>query len=862
VSGLPDFTAFANGGQYGPLPGDIVVFDGPGAGHVAIVTGVDRPNVSIIEQNFDPSGTYILQISKNKIADRVTTKGAVFSIKGWMRPTASLSNPPTISVPIVGTLVTVPTPTVTGSFVINVTGSNFDAPTVQVYVTGFGCPAATPCVIPNNVLSNVTATTLSAPATIGVGGTYDIYVQNGSGGPTSVAWQLIVNNPTPSVSSLVPSSISIPTLPQTVSINGIGFVPTSSVAFNNLPHAVSYDSATQLTMQLTPSDVMKAGSYPIVVTNPLPVGGSSAPASLQVTNGSGNGLPIINSLSTSPDPAVMGSFTVDLIGSDFNPSDAQVYLLGGVCISNTTCLVPNNVLIQKSSTELDVPVTVNIAGTYYVYVQNGPGGASSNGLPLTVNPQSASLSITTTALSPSIATVGVVYSAQAIAASGGTTPYTWSVTGAPDGLTIDPTGGKLSGTPLASGTFGPTVTVRDSSNPQQTASRGFSLIVSSQTATLSIATVSLNPSVATTGITYTAQAITATGGTAPYTWSISGAPGGVFIDPSAAVISGVPTTPGSYNITVMLHDSSSPQQSTSKGFALSVNSQPTPLSITTTALNPSTATVGVVYSADAIVAVGGTQPYTWSVAGAPVGVSMNSTTGVISGNPTTSGTFNLTVAVHDSSSPQQSTSKSLSLPVASSATNPVINGLTTNPTPALLGQITATIVGQNYDPSSIRAYVMGGVCVNTSICSVPSNVFYSATTSQLQVPLTISDPANYTLYVQNGSGNPSNGWPLAVQCSVPVLSSIETNPSPARVGNFTVTIKGSQFNPAKMHVYLLGAVCATSSTCSVSSDVFIQKSTNLIEVPITGNVSGDFQVYVQNSLSCGSSNPLPLTINP
>jgi hypothetical protein len=50
---------------------------------------------------------------------------------------------------------------------------------------------------------------------------------------------------------------------------------------------------------------------------------------------------------------------------------------------------------------------------------------------------------------------------QTVAAAGGTPPYTWSATGLPDGLSIDPETGAISGTPTAGGSFSFTATVTD-----------------------------------------------------------------------------------------------------------------------------------------------------------------------------------------------------------------------------------------------------------------------------------------------------------------------------------------------------------------------------------------------------------------
>ncbi|HYI08545.1 MAG TPA: ice-binding family protein [Thermoanaerobaculia bacterium] len=69
------------------------------------------------------------------------------------------------------------------------------------------------------------------------------------------------------------------------------------------------------------------------------------------------------------------------------------------------------------------------------------------------------------ALSPSLlsfALLGVPYS-ETFTAAGGTGPYTFSVTSGalPDGLTLDPATGTISGTPTSSGTFNFTVTATD-----------------------------------------------------------------------------------------------------------------------------------------------------------------------------------------------------------------------------------------------------------------------------------------------------------------------------------------------------------------------------------------------------------------
>jgi hypothetical protein len=72
--------------------------------------------------------------------------------------------------------------------------------------------------------------------------------------------------------------------------------------------------------------------------------------------------------------------------------------------------------------------------------------------------------------------VGMPYTYSGVSISGGTTPYTVTYTGAPDGLSKD-TNNNLVGTPTSSGTTTVTVKVTDSSSTVQTVTNTFSLPV-------------------------------------------------------------------------------------------------------------------------------------------------------------------------------------------------------------------------------------------------------------------------------------------------------------------------------------------------------------------------------------------------
>jgi hypothetical protein len=157
------------------------------------------------------------------------------------------------------------------------------------------------------------------------------------------------------------------------------------------------------------------------------------------------------------------------------------------------------------------------------------------------------------------------------------------------------------------------------------------------------------------GVAYSVPLV-ATGGTAPYTWAVTGLPAG--LSQSGATISGTPTAAGSPNVTIKVTDSESPTVSVSETVVLTITTAPPPVFIVTTSL-PS-GQVGTPYTSTTLVASGGTTPYKWSATGLAPGLTTTSG-GVISGTPTTAGTFQEVITVTDSSSPVQTANMTFSV---------------------------------------------------------------------------------------------------------------------------------------------------------------------------------------------------------
>jgi len=201
--------------------------------------------------------------------------------------------------------------------------------------------------------------------------------------------------------------------------------------------------------------------------------------------------------------------------------------------------------------------------------------------------------------------------------------------------------GVLSGTPTQHGNFSVQVTVADSSATPFTKTASFPLTINPTP--LALSTTSL--AIATIDTPYT-QAIVATGGVAPYSWSATGLPSGLTINPATGTISGVPTTVGTSQFTVTVSDDASQLETVS--FTIVVD----PLDLTFVGGGPTiTLAGGVVATAysQPLQAVGGLPPYTFSLIGElPPGLALDTATGIISGTPTTQGTYSFSVMAIDS----------------------------------------------------------------------------------------------------------------------------------------------------------------------------------------------------------------------
>jgi len=287
--------------------------------------------------------------------------------------------------------------------------------------------------------------------------------------------------------------------------------------------------------------------------------------------------------------------------------------------------------------------------------------ASNGTMPNTAQP----FSITIAPLPPTITngpppngTVGVAYSFTYTS----TSSPTFSATGTlPTGLSISPAG-VISGIPTAAGTFaGITVTATNGTGPDAT-----------QTFAMTIApaapTITNGPP--PNGVFGVAYSFTYTSTSSP-TFSATGTlPTGLSISP-AGVISGTPTTPGTFaGITVTATNGTAPDATQSFSMTIAATPPPAP---TITNGPPPNGTVGATYS----FTYTATDSPTFSATGTlPTGLTL-SPAGVISGTPTVAGTFaGITVTATNGTAPDATQNFAITIaPAAPTITNgPPPNG--------------------------------------------------------------------------------------------------------------------------------------------------------------------------------------------
>nr|WP_256504816.1 putative Ig domain-containing protein [Cupriavidus sp. WGlv3] len=506
-----------------------------------------------------------------------------------------------------------------GGTAVTVTGTNF----VGVTAVRFGGAAA-------SFLVN-SATSLSATTPIGTAGTVDVTVTTAAGTSAISAADRFTYVSAPPVANNVSATVAYGSAGNPITLNLTGGAAASVSVASPPGHGTAIATGTSITYTPT-SSYAGPDSFTYTATN---ASGTSAPATVTITVANPN---LIYAPASPPPGAVGGAYSQSLAAATggtgpYTYAIASGALPPGVALSSAGLLVGTPT--AGGTFNFTVRATDSSTGT-------GPFSVTSGTLSLVLGGAAMSLSPAPGVLS---AAAGTPFS-QAFTASGGTGPYSYSITvnggTMPSGLAFNSATGVLAGTPGTAGTVSFTIQANDSSTgtgPYSVAG-AYTLTIAAPTITLAPATLA-NPAL---GVAYS-QSVTASGGTAPYTYSlVAGAlPPGLTLNSSTGAMAGTTVAGGNYNFTVQASDSQG--FTGSRAYSLAIGAP-------TIVINPATlpqATVAAAYS-QALTAASGTAPYTYAItAGAlPAGMSL-SAGGVLSGTPTGGGTYNFTVRATDSS---------------------------------------------------------------------------------------------------------------------------------------------------------------------------------------------------------------------
>jgi hypothetical protein len=751
-----------------------------------------------------------------------------WSLTGGTLPAGLSLNPSTGS--ITGT------PTVAGSATL----------TFQVTDSGNPAQTATATVSLNIAGTGLVITTTSLPN--GLVGTAYSATLTATGGATPYAWSIvggalpagltlnastgtITGTPTAAVAGASvtfkltdasnpaqtkTATLSLSIVQQTLKIS-TGWIPDGQVGVAYSRTLVAADGTTPYTWSVS------AGALPAGLTLNATTGVLSGTPTASVSNNTvtfrvtDSGNPVQSataSLTFSVAPAPLAITTTSMPNGQLGaPYSATVAATGGTLpyawsLASGSTLAPGLTLNPTTGTVSGTPTALGkVYPSFKVTDSGNPVQNSAVTLPITI--VAGGVAITTTSLPTG--QVGAAYSAT-LAATGGTTPYVWSLTSGtlPAGLSLNTATGAITGTPTAAVSGASlTFTVTDSSNPALSATATLTLTVSNAPVPLSITTASLPNGQA--GIAYSATLV-ASGGTKPYAWSITSGtlPSGLSLNSTTGTIGGTPTTAVSAAaVTFGVTDSSTPAQSATKSLTITINA-PTPLSITTTSL-PS-GQVGAAYST-ALAASGGTTPYTWSLTSGtlPAGLTLKSTTGAITGTPTASASAtSLTFTVTDSTNPAQTANVTLALTIA----------------PATLSVVTTSLPsGQVGSVYSATLAATGGTQPYTwSITNgtLPAGLSLSASAGTVTGTPTAAAAASLTFKVTD-SGSPAQASTANLTLTVTSNGTVSISPRAAGLTvNQTLSVTATTNDPAGVNWTLSpsgGSVSPTTSMTGVAVTV-------------------------------------------
>ncbi len=293
-------------------------------------------------------------------------------------------------------------------------------------------------------------------------------------------------------------------------------------------------------------------------------------------------------------------------------------------------------------------------------------------------------------------------------------PLTYTAKSLPSGLNMYAGNGRIYGKITTPGTYTTTVTV---TNGKTSSTSTITWTVSNRVvAAANLAPVLTQPvaPAAQVGVATSLQVLAADPEAESLTYSASGLPPGLSISPTSGLISGTPTTAGSYTVQVSATDAQGASASSSFQWTVAAANQAPVLA----AVSGQSSTVGKAVS----LSLSGSDPegvaLTWSATGLPAGLSITSSTGVISGTPTAAGSSTVQITARDAQGAATTVSFGWTVMAANQA--PVIAAIAARETRAGTS-VSFTVPASDPDGNALTCSATSlpaGLTMNASTCTI------------------------------------------------------------------------------------------------------------------------------------------------
>ncbi|MBG3871820.1 putative Ig domain-containing protein [Staphylococcus epidermidis] len=668
--------------------------------------------------------------------------------------------------------------------------------------------------LPDGVTFDEATNTISGtPSEVG---SYDIKVTttDESGNATETTFTIDVEDTSkPTVESVADQTQEVNTEITPIKIearDNSGQAVTNKV--DGLPAGVTFDEATN-TISGTPSEV---GSYDVTVTT---------------TDESGNATEITFTINvedtTKPTVEDIADQTQE-VNTEITPIKIEATDNSGQGVTNKVEGLPDGVTFDETTNTISG--TPNEVGSYTVTVTTTDESGNATETTFTIDvedttkPTVESIADQTQEINTEIEPIKI----EATDNSG--QAVTNKVDGLPAGVTFDETTNTISGTPSKVGSYDITVTTTDESGNSETTTFTINVEDTTKPTVESVAdqTQEVNTEIEPIKIEAkdnSGQAVTN---------KVDGLPAGVTYDEVTNTISGTPSEVGSYTVTVTTTDESGNATETTFTIDVKDTTKPTVEDIADQKQEVNTEIEPIKIEATD----NSGQAVTNKVEGLPDGVTFDETTNTISGTPSETGSYTVTVTTTDESGNSETTTFTIDVED------------TTKPTVESVADQTQE-VNTEITPIKIEARDNSGQTVTNKVDGLPNGVTFDETTNTISG--TPSEVGSYDIKVTttDESGNET-------ETTFTIDVEDTTKPTVKDIADQTQEVN-TEIEPIKIEATDNSGQAVTNKVDGLPAGVTFDEATNTISG--TPSEVGSYTVTVTTTDESGNATETTFTID-